>query len=73
MKKIKAYIVFEDGSGHMAEYTLEGGLSFRKSEMEQWIKEQSKKPVKSIFFMSNQPLDPTQKAERVSLALYCLR
>jgi len=61
MKKVKAYIVFKDGSGHIAEYTLKGGLPFKKSEMEQWIKEQSKKAVKSIVFMSNPPLNPTPK------------
>lgn len=61
MEKITAYIVFEDGSAHIATYKLEGGLPFEKSEMEHWIKEQSEKPVKSVKFMDGKSSDLTSK------------
>ena len=61
MKKVRAYIVFKDGSGHIAEYKLKNGLSFARTEMEQWIREFNEKPIKSITFIPNNPLNPTTK------------
>ena len=61
MKEIMAYIVFKDGSGQIASYKLESGLSFVKSEMKQWIREQSKKSIKTITFISNKSMQPTAK------------
>jgi len=49
-KKLFAFIKFKDGTAHIAEYKLQNGLSFAKSEMRQWIKEQSDRPIKSITF-----------------------
>ena len=54
MRGIIAYVVFEDGSAHIALYKLEGGLPFGKREMERWIREQSGKSVKSVVFITGE-------------------
>lgn len=51
LRKVTAYIVFEDGTAQISEHKLRHGLPFAKSQMRQWIKEQSKKKVKSIEFL----------------------
>ena len=48
--KIKATILYKDGSGVFAEYKLTNDLSFAKSEMKKWIMEQSEKPIQRIIF-----------------------
>ena len=54
VKRVTALVRFKDGSAHIALYKLDNNLPFAKSEMRKWIKEQSRKPIKSIEFLKNQ-------------------
>ena len=54
MKKAIVYVLFKDGSAHIAECKLKNNLSFGKKEMNEWIKEKSLKPVKQIQILSSQ-------------------
>jgi len=49
--KVLVYVIFKDGYGQIVEYNLENNLSFSWNEMKKWIKEQSKKPIKSITLL----------------------
>lgn len=53
IRSIAAFVRFKDGSAHIALYKLDNDLPFAKSEMRKWIREQSKKPVKSIKFLTS--------------------
>ena len=52
VRKCKALITFKDGSRRISELNLENNLPFSLSEMRKWIKEQEKKPVKSVKFLT---------------------
>ena len=48
MKRCVALVEYEDGEAAWGEYSLKHNLPFSLLEMEQWIKDQSDRPVKSV-------------------------
>ncbi len=60
VRKITAFIEFEDGTAQISEHKLHHDSLFHPSEMRKWIKEQSEKPVKRITFLKRGLHKPTQ-------------
>lgn len=52
-RKCRAYVIFNNGCGQIAEYRLDGGGRFTLSEMRQWIIKNERKNggVKTIRFL----------------------
>lgn len=52
LKKCRCIIKYTDGTGAIGKYNLKHNLPFELREMEKWIMEKSKKPVKIVYCVS---------------------